>query len=146
MFHGVVLAVAIPGLVAAASMDPTGLADSLVARLRVGPRVAYSVLAGLRLLPLLADEWRVLARASRARGMGGRGPVARLRLFGSIAFRLLVSALRRGGRLALALDARGLTGSRDRTIARPMRWRMRDTLSCLLGLALLVVAAGTRVS
>ncbi len=141
-----VLAVAIPGLVAAASMDPTGLADSLVTRLRVGPRVAYSVLAGLRLLPLLADEWRVLARASRARGLGGRGPVARLRLFGSIAFRLLVSALRRGGRLALALDARGLTGSRDRTIARPMRWRIRDTLSCLLGLALLVVAVGTRAS
>ena len=102
------LAVALPGLVAAVAMDPTGLADALVVRLRVPARPAYSVLAGLRLLPLLADEWAVLGRASRARGLGGSGIRARARQFASMTFRLLVAALRRGGRLAIALDARGL--------------------------------------
>ena len=103
-----VLAVALPGLVAAVAMDPTGLADALVARLRVPARPAYAALAGLRLLPLLADEWTVLGRASRARGLGGSGIRARARQFSSMTFRLLVAALRRGGRLAVALDSRGL--------------------------------------
>jgi energy-coupling factor transporter transmembrane protein EcfT len=36
-------------------------------------------------------------------------------------FRLLVAALRRGGRLAVALDARGLQPQAPRTVARPVR-------------------------
>ena len=140
-----ILAVALPGLVAAVAVDPTALADSLVVRLRVPPRAAYSVLAGLRLLPLLADEWSVLGRASRARGMGGTGAVARASQFASMVFRLLVAALRRGGRLAVALDARGLRPTTPRTVARPPRWRARDTLALLLGLAALALAVATRV-
>ncbi len=122
-----VLAVALPGLVAAVATDPTGLADSLVARLRVPARAAYSVLAALRLLPLLGDEWTILASASRARGLGGTGVRARARQFSSMAFRLLVAALRRGARLAVALEVRGLRPGAPRTIARTLRWRVRDT-------------------
>ena len=120
---------ALPGLVAAVSVDPTALADSLVVRLHVPARAAYSVLAGLRLLPLLADEWATLGRASRARGWGGTGPIARARQFGSSTFRLLVAALRRAGRLAVALDVRGLRPGARRTVARPVRWAAVDTLS-----------------
>ncbi|MGB8020618.1 MAG: ATP-binding cassette domain-containing protein, partial [Candidatus Nanopelagicales bacterium] len=103
-----VLAMALPGLLAAAALDPTALADSLTARLRVPARPAYSALAGLRLLPLLADEWAILGRANRARGLAGSGVAARVGQFTSMTFRLLVAGLRRGGRLAIALDARGL--------------------------------------
>jgi energy-coupling factor transporter transmembrane protein EcfT len=140
-----VLAVALPGLVAAVAIDPTGLADALVVRLRVPARPAYSVLAGLRLLPLLADEWAVLGRASRARGLGGSGVRARARRFSSMTFRLLVAALRRGGRLAVALDARGLRPDSPRTIARPVRWRGADTVALLAAAAALLVAASTRL-
>ncbi len=141
-----VLAVALPGLVAAVAVDPTGLADALVVRLRVPARAAYSVLAGLRLLPLLADEWAVLGRASRARGLAGRGVRARGRQFASMTFRLLVAALRRGGRLAVALDARGLSAG-PRTVARHVRWGWPDTASIavaagLVGVAVLVSGAG----
>ncbi len=129
-----VLAVALPGLVAAVAVDPTRLADALVVRLRVPARAAYSVLAGLRLLPLLVEEWAVLGRASRARGLAGRGVRARASRFASMTFRLLVAALRRGGRLAVALDTRGLAAG-PRTVARPVRWRGPDTVA-------LVVAAG----
>lgn len=139
-----VLAVALPGLVAAVALDPTALADALVARLRVPARAAYSVLAALRLLPLLADEWGTLARASRARGLGGSGPRAKARQFVSITFRLLVAALRRGGRLAIALDARGLRPGAPRTIARPLRWGAPDVLMLLGGLAALAVALTAR--
>ncbi len=135
-----VLAVALPGLVAAVAVDPTGLADALVVRLRVPARGAYSVLAGLRLLPLLGQEWAVLGRASRARGLAGRGVRARTRQFASMTFRLLVAALRRGGRLAVALDARGL-GAGPRTVARPVRWRWLDTVAIAVATGLVCVAA-----
>ena len=140
-----VLAVALPGLVAAIALDPTALADSLVVRLRMPARPAYSVLAGLRLLPLLADEWAVLGLASRARGLGGAGPGARARRFASMTFRLLVAALRRGGRLAVALDARGLRRDAPRTIARPVRWSGADTAALVVGAVALVAALSTRL-
>ena len=141
-----VLAVALPGLVAAVAIDPTALADSLVVRLRVPARAAYSVLAGLRLLPLLADEWSILARASRARGLGGRGPRARAGQFASITMRLLVAALRRGGRLAVALDSRGLRSGVPRTVARPLRWRLADSTALAVGLLAVAGAAATRLA
>ena len=140
-----VLAVALPGLVAAVAMDPTGLADALVVRLRVPARPAYSALAGLRLLPLLADEWAVLGRASRARGFGGSSPRARARQFSSMTFRLLVAALRRGGRLAIALDSRGLRANAPRTIARPVRWSWPDTVALVVAAGALVAALSTRL-
>ena len=140
-----VLAVALPGLVAAVAMDPTGLADALVARLRVPARAAYSVLAGLRLLPLLADEWTVLGLASRARGLGGAGLPARSRQFSSMTFRLLVAALRRGARLAVALDSRGLRHGAARTVARPVRWSWPDTGALVVAVAGLLVALTTRL-
>jgi energy-coupling factor transport system ATP-binding protein len=139
-----VLAVALPGLVAAVALDPTRLADALVARLRVPARAAYAVLAGLRLLPLLADDWGTLERATRARGLGGRGLRARARQFGSITFRLLVAALRRAGRLAVALDVRGLRSDVPRTIARPVRWRWPDVTALALGVLALAGALVTR--
>jgi len=140
-----VLAVALPGLVAAVALDPTALADALVVRLAVPARPAYAVLAALRLLPLLAEEWRTLGRASRARGVGGSGPRRSVAVFVSMTFRLLVAALRRGQRLATALDVRGLRSDSSRTLARPVRWRPADT-ALLLGAAALVVAAvGTRL-
>jgi energy-coupling factor transport system permease protein len=140
-----VLAVALPGLVAAVAIDPTALADALVLRARVPARPAYSALAGLRLLPLLAEEWTILSRASRARGSGGSGPVVRARAFVSMAMRLLVAALRRGGRLAIALDARGLRSDTPRTVARPLRWRWADSAAIVLGVVLLGLAAMTRI-
>ena len=141
-----VLAVALPGLVAAVAIDPTGLADSLVVRLRVPARAAYSVLAGLRLLPLLSDEWAVLGRASRARGLGGSGLGARVRQFLSMTFRLLVAALRRGGRLAVALDARGLRSGTPRTVARPVRWSWADPAAMVPAVGALILALSTRLA
>jgi energy-coupling factor transport system ATP-binding protein len=140
-----ILAVALPGLVAAIALDPTALADSLVARLRVPARAAYSALAGLRLLPLLADEWATLGRASRARGLVGSGVRQRAGQFGSMTFRLLVAALRRAGRLAIALDIRGLASDTPRTIARPLSWGRADTMAVLLGAGVLTAVLSARL-
>ena len=120
-------AMAIPGVLALATTDPTDLADALIQQLRVSPRFAIGALAAFRMLPLLAGEWRLIAMARRARGVdAGWNPVRRLRLFASTMFALLVGAIRRGTRLATAMDARGFDSGVPRTHARIRRMRGGD--------------------
>ena len=121
------LAVALAGLLATATSDPTDVADSLIQQARVSPRFAVGVLAALRLLPLLARESQVIGMARRARGVdAGRSPIAAIRLFASRLLALLVGAIRRGSRMALAMEARGFGGLPCRSVARPQRMRPAD--------------------
>lgn len=145
-----VLAVGIPGVALVASTDPTDLADALSQRLHAPPRFVLGSLAGLRLVGLLAAEWTSLTLARRARGVGdARGPLGRLRVGGGQAFALLVLALRRGTRLATAMEARGFGSPGRRTWARESTFAARDA-GLVLGAALVAalavgaaVAAGT---
>ncbi|MEV0650852.1 energy-coupling factor transporter transmembrane component T [Phytomonospora sp. NPDC050363] len=140
-----VLAVAVPGVLVFATTDPTDLADSLVQQLRAPARFAIGSLAAFRMLPLLSAEWRMIAMARRARGVdAGFDPVARIRLFTSTMFALLVGAIRRGTRLATAMDARGFDARTPRTIARPQRMRPVDWV--MLTAAVLVAAGAVAIS
>ena len=60
------LAIVLAGVLATATSEPIEVADSLIQQLRVSPRFAIGVLAALRLLPLLAQEWQTLGLARRA--------------------------------------------------------------------------------
>ena len=83
----------------------------------------------------------MLTLARRARGIdAGRNPAARMRLIVSTAFALLVGALRRGGRLATAMDARGFDSGGPRTFARRQRFAGGDW-ALLAGAAVLAAAA-----
>jgi energy-coupling factor transport system permease protein len=140
-----VVAVALPGILVVATTDPVDLADSLVQQARVPARFAYGALAALRLLPLLQADWRSIARARRARGLdAGRNPLAAARLFAGQVFALLVAAVRRGVRLATAMDARGFDAGRPRSIARPQVVTGADRL--LVAAAAVLVAAAVTVS
>jgi energy-coupling factor transport system permease protein len=121
------LAIALAGILATATSHPTDIADALVQQLRVSPRFAVGALAALRLLPLLAHEWQTIAMARRARGVeAGRNPAAAVRLFGGQLLALLVGAIRRGSRMALAMEARGFGARGCRTVARVQRMRGGD--------------------
>ncbi|GAB4053796.1 energy-coupling factor transporter transmembrane component T family protein [Catellatospora paridis] len=134
------LAIALPSILVFSTTDPTDLADSLIQHARVSPRFAIGALAAFRLVGLLGDEWRMIAMARRARGIdAGRNPVRWFTLFASTAFGLLVGAIRRGTRLAVAMDARGFDSGLPRTVARPMPWRPADWLLVAAG-ALLAAA------
>jgi energy-coupling factor transport system permease protein len=140
-----VLAIALPGVLVLAATDPVDLADSLVQQARTPARFAYGTLAALRLLPLLAEEWDTLTMARRARGIdAGRSPVAAVRLFASQVFALLVGAIRRGTRLATAMDARGFDSGLRRTFARRQVVVAEDV--ALVAAAVLVTAAAVAVS
>ncbi|MFE0589082.1 energy-coupling factor transporter transmembrane component T family protein [Micromonospora echinospora] len=144
------LAVALPGVIVFATTDPTDLADALIQNAKAPPRFALGALAAFRLVPMLGQEWQMISLARRARGVdAGRNPLAKLRLFVSTAFGLLVGAIRRGTRLAVAMDARGFDAGTPRTVARRQRFTVADGLlvvgaAGLAGAALAVsVALGT---
>ena len=145
-----VIALALPGVLLVASTDPVRLADALTVHWRVSTRFAYGALAALRLVPLLATEWQTIRLARRARGVeAGRNPLAHLRLFAGTAFALLVAAVRRGSRLATAMDARGFDSGIPRSNARGSRLRLRDAVfvagavAVCAGAVVLSVAGGT---
>ncbi|GIF07455.1 energy-coupling factor transporter transmembrane component T family protein [Actinoplanes siamensis] len=139
-----IFAVALPGIVVFTTTDPTDLADALVQNARAPERFAVGALAAFRLMPLLGDEWRMLTVARRARGADtGRDP----RAFVSTGFALLVGALRRGVRLAVAMDARGFDSGIPRTHARVSSFTRADlallVVSGLASAAILTLAVAT---
>jgi energy-coupling factor transport system permease protein len=140
------LAVVLAGLLATATTQPTDLADSLVQQLRVSPRFAIGALAAVRLLPLLSQEWQTLAMARRARGVdAGRSPIAVVRLFAGQVLALLVGAIRRGTRMAQAMDARGFGATPCRTAARVHAVRRGDWGWITAAVILATVAIGASV-
>ena len=139
------LAIVLAGLLATATTQPTDLADALVQQLRVSPRFAVGALSALRLLPILSREWEILAMARRARGVeAGRSPIAAIRLFAGQLLSILVTAIRRGTRLALAMEARGFGALPCRTSAREQRMRTGDW--AWVGAALLLAVLGVAIS
>jgi energy-coupling factor transport system permease protein len=142
-----VVAVALPGVVVLLTVDPTDLADSLVQNARVPARFAYAALAALRLLPLMGAEWQTIKAARRARGIdAGRNPLRHVELFASTVFTLLVGAVRRGTRLALAMDARGFDATGPRTLARPQVVRQSDVALVVGAFVLLATAATVSIA
>lgn len=140
-----VLAIALPVVILARDIDPTRLGDALAQILHLPARFVLGAVAAVRMATLLRTDWDTLARARRARGVADQG---RIRRFAGMAFGLLVVALRRGGRLATAMEARGfgrtpVYGPR-RTWARPARLDARDWV--VIGVAAAVAAVPVVVS
>ncbi|MBB2975774.1 energy-coupling factor transport system permease protein [Microbacterium endophyticum] len=127
-----VLAIAVPSIVLFMTTDPTDLADALAQILRLPARFVLGALAGLRLVGLLIEDWRELSLSRRARGVADTG---RIRRFMGQSFALFVLAIRRGTKLATAMEARGFGAHAQRTWARPSRLHPAD-------LGLVLIAAG----
>jgi energy-coupling factor transport system permease protein len=136
-----VVGLALPGVLLVASTDPVRLADALTIHWRVSTRFAFGALAALRLVPLLVAEFEAVRLARRTRGVeAGRDPLARIRLAAGIAFALLVGAVRRGARLATAMDARGFDSGIPRTNARGSILHRRDAVFVLGAVAVCAAA------
>ncbi|GAA1635013.1 energy-coupling factor transporter transmembrane component T family protein [Microbacterium flavum] len=141
-----VLAIALPSVVLFVTVDPTDLADGLAQVVHLPARFVLGALAGLRMVGLFLDDWHALELARRARGVADRG---RVRRFVGMAFALLVLSIRRGSKLATAMEARGFGAPVRRTWARPSRFGAPEWGLLLIGAAIsglavaAAVAAGT---
>jgi energy-coupling factor transport system permease protein len=132
----------------ALTTDPGDFVRALMATARLSPRIGYALFSVLQLVTDLAAEARQirLARAMK-RGRAPRrwiGPIETARLL----IPLLAFAIRRAGRAAIALEARGLGGSGPRTLIKVPELRRRDLVfsfatTALLALMLAVVVAQT---
>lgn len=142
-----VVGLALPGVLLVASTDPVRLADALTIHWRVSTRFAYGALAALRLAPLLVTEFDAIRLARRTRGVeAGRNPFTAVRLFAGMGFALLVAAVRRGSRLATAMDARGFDSGIPRSNARGSRLTARDAWFVVGTVAVCAVAVGLSVA
>ena len=119
--------------------DPTRLADSLVQQWRIPDRFAYGTLGALRVAPFMADDWTVIGAARRLRGIRAGG-LGRIRDLGDRLLVMLVAAIRRAERLALAMDARGCDSGIRRSHFREMHVTWRDWLTVTVALAVAVTA------
>ena len=143
-----VFAVGLPAVVLTHNMDPTRLGDGLAQLWKLPSRFVIGSVAGVRMVTLFQQDWSALDRARRARGLGD-GP--RISKLPKQAFALLVLALRRGSKLATAMEARGFGATDTHGRPLPRTWGRKATFGMLdLGVilacaALSAVALGAAV-
>ena len=121
-----VLAVGLPVIVLLGTIDPTELGDGLSQILKFPPRFVIGTVAGARLVSLFQRDWEAMRRAL------------------TMTFGLLVLALRRGTKLATAMEARGFGRDASRTWARESRWGRAETLlvvACAIAGAMSIIIA-----
>lgn len=135
-----VVVIALTTLLVFGPSDPTRMADSLVQQWHFPDRFAYGTLAALRVAPFMAGDWAAIGAARRLRGIAPRGPLARLQAFGGRLLVMLVAAIRRAERMALAMDARGFDSGVHRTHFRELRTRWRDWLTIAAAFAVAAAA------
>jgi energy-coupling factor transport system permease protein len=138
-----VLAIAVPSVFLFIDVQPTELADGLGQTLKLPARFVVGALAGLRLVGLLGQDWQYLGYARRARGVADH---ARLRRAAGQAFALLVFAVRRGTKLATAMEARGFGAFPTRTWARPSVFAWREFALIGAGVVIGVTAIAVSVT
>lgn len=121
----------------ALTTDPGALVRALMQQMRLPPRVGYALLQAMHLVPDLAREAAQL-RLARAMRLGRSVPrIPRPAEVVALMVPLLAFAIRRAGRAAIAMEARGLAPGRNRSWARQEPIRPADWAFAAAGLLLL---------
>src|SRR5262245_50541705 len=106
-------------------------------RLGVPYPVGFTLTLAFRLVPVFFDAALAVVQAQRCRGLpiGRGGLIARLRRFVPVIVPVLIGALRRADRMAMALELRGFNSGRPRTTYLRARAHAGDAVA---GAAVLV--------
>ena len=135
-------AIVMPAIALLDRIDPTDMGDGLAQILHLPARPVLAALAGARMTSLMAADWKALERARRARGVGD---ASRIRSFLRGSFSLLVFALRRSGKLATTMEARGFGAQGRRTWARVSRLSAADAVLMVVAIALPAIALAASI-
>ncbi|WP_110926272.1 energy-coupling factor transporter transmembrane component T family protein [Bacillus massiliglaciei] len=100
------------GLLFTSTTDLTQFIMSLIHQCRLSPKWAYGLLAGFRFIPLFQSELSQMKAAHKIRGYKQKNS---WKAFMRYALPLFTQGIRKSERIAVAIEARGFTGSRNRT-------------------------------
>ncbi|MBF9232248.1 energy-coupling factor transporter transmembrane component T family protein [Microvirga alba] len=131
----------------ALTTDPGAAVRAFMVYCRLPARIGYSLFAAMQLVPDLASEAQQmrLARAMKSGRPPRRfpGPVE---LF-SLVIPLLAFAIRRAGRTAIAMEARGLSPDAPRTVLNAPRFGRGDLIFALVAIVVcgLSIGAGSSI-
>ena len=121
--------------------DPYDLVLSLMLQLRVSHVHGYAALAAYRFLPALQDEVKGIRLAQEIRGIEwNKGLKNRLLSPFRVMMPMLALAARKGERIALAMDSRGLSISHQRTFYKRTKVTGRD-IRFIIGVLLFCAAS-----
>ncbi|HZH53835.1 MAG TPA: energy-coupling factor transporter transmembrane component T [Microvirga sp.] len=125
----------------ALSTDPGAFVRALMVHARLPARIGYALFAAMQLVPDLASEAQQM-RFARAMKTGRRlrrvpGPTE----IADLVVPLLAFAIRRAGRTAIALEARGLSPEGPRTVMNAPGFTGADAVFVIAALGVLSLCA-----
>jgi len=100
--------------------------------------MAMMMTIAIRFIPTLLDETDRIMKAQLARGadLDRGGLFRRLRAFIPVLIPLFVIVFQRADDLAVAMESRNYRGGAGRTRMNPLTWRMQDSVTLVLALAI----------
>jgi energy-coupling factor transport system permease protein len=151
MQYGATVALRLAAILGASTLfvvttEPTQFVRAVIHQARVPPRLAYSIFAAFRFVPLVEIEFSTIRAAHQLRGaVGRRGPWARAHEIAGYAIPLLALAIRRGEQVALAMESRAFGALPRRTYFRTTSLGWANAwfaLGALLALGAIALSAG----
>lgn len=130
------LSFALLGLLFSLTTRPVRLFYSLMQQLKLKPKYAYSFLAGVRLIPIMIEEFQTVRNALKVRGVVNNGLFEKMKRY---AIPLLSQSIRRAQRIAVAMEAKRFSNSAERTFYYEIGFSKYDIV--LVAVFIIVTAA-----
>ncbi|MFS1514330.1 energy-coupling factor transporter transmembrane component T family protein [Chengkuizengella sp. SCS-71B] len=129
------------GITFALTTRPVYLFYSLMQQMKLPPKYAYSFMAGLRLIPIMFEEFQTIRYAMKVRGVqhkrGFRGFYEKLRVY---SIPMLSQSIRRAHRVAVAMEAKRFSQVKNRTFYYKITFSKLDILFLLYFIVMLSAA------
>ncbi|MBU8878791.1 energy-coupling factor transporter transmembrane protein EcfT [Bacillus sp. FJAT-29790] len=104
------------GLTFALTTRPVYLFYSLMQQVKLKPKYAYSFMAGLRLIPIMMEEFQTIQNAMKVRGVERQKGIRSLYFkIKAYSIPMLSGSIRRAHRIAVAMEAKRFSDTRNRT-------------------------------
>ncbi|MDP5274983.1 energy-coupling factor transporter transmembrane component T family protein [Chengkuizengella axinellae] len=129
------------GIIFALTTRPVFLFYSLMQQLKIPSKYAYSFLAGLRLIPIMIEEFQTIRYAMKVRGVQHkRGMKGFYEVLRKYSIPMLSQSIRRAHRVAVAMEAKRFSQVKNRTYYYKITFSWNDIMFVLYFLILLSAA------
>lgn len=113
---------------------------SLINQWKLPYKACYAFLAAYRFAPTFGEELNKIRIAHESRGLGtSNNPFINLIYTPRYLIPLLISAIRKGERVAIAMDARAFGYIDNRTYFKETTWEKRDTWTLIASIVLISI-------